>query len=242
MDFVAAIRSESDRFYAVADGADPSSPVASCPGWSIADLVWHLGEVHWFWASIIETRATSPDAVEASKPERPTSYESLVAWGRGEVDHLLSALSSTADEETVWTWSPPHQTVGFIRRHQVQEAAVHRWDIEAAAGAAVPSAVEAVAAADAIDELLAVTLPWGVRPDKPLSGSVHLHCTDVAGEWLVAGDGRVTAEHAKGDAALRGTASDLLLAIFKRVGLEGRVEVLGDAAVAEELLARLDMA
>jgi hypothetical protein len=127
----------------------------------------------------------------------------------------------------------------------VQEAAVHRWDIEAAAGVpSGPSAIDGVAAADSIDELLAVTLPWGVRADKPLSGSVHLHCTDVSdgtGEWLVAADGRVTAEHAKGDAALRGTASDLLLAIFKRIGTE-TLDIVGDEAVARELLARLDMA
>jgi hypothetical protein len=66
MDYLAAIRSESDAFYATATGVtDPSLRVASCPDWSIADLVWHLGEVHWFWSTIIETRATSPHGVEA---------------------------------------------------------------------------------------------------------------------------------------------------------------------------------
>lgn len=239
------IRAESDAFYRIADGADPSLPVVSCPDWSVGDLVWHLGEVHWFWATIVETRASRPDSVEALKPARPAEYGSLVAWGRGEVEHLLSALSATDDDVPVWTWWPPHQTVGFIRRHQVQEAAVHRWDIEAAAGGAgaspAPAAIDGAAAADSIDELLSVTLPWGVRADKPLSGSVHLHCTDVPGEWLVHADGRVEAVHGRGDAALRGTASDLLLAIFKRVGTEA-VETLGNEAVALELLSRLDMA
>lgn len=93
-------------------------------------------------------------------------------------------------------------------------------------------------AADSIDEVLAITLPWGVRPDKPLLGSVHLHATDATGEWLVHTDGRVERAHAKGDVALRGTASDLLLALYQRVPLE-TVEVIGDGAVAHELVARL---
>jgi hypothetical protein len=78
-----------------------------------------------------------------------------------------------------------------------------------------------------------------VRPDKALPGSVHLHCTDSEGEWLVHPDGRVEAIHAKGDAAIRGPASDLLLALYTRVPLSA-VEVIGDAGLAAELVARIN--
>ncbi len=50
--------------------------------------------------------------------------------------------------------------------------------------------------------------------------TIHLHCTDGEGEWLItrAGDDVVvTREHAKGDVAARGTASDLLLFLWGRV-------------------------
>ena len=47
-------------------------------------------------------------------------------------------------------------------------------------------------ASDSIDEFLTVSLPYGVNHTKPLSGSVHLHCTDVAEEWFIERDGRVT--------------------------------------------------
>src|SRR4051794_30147985 len=116
MDFLAAIRRESDRCYVAADHADPTLNVTSCPGWTIADLVWHLGEVHWFWSSIIETRATDPEQVEAAKPPRPTGYPELIAWGRAQADRMISLLEHNDDATSVWTWSPPHQTVGFIRR------------------------------------------------------------------------------------------------------------------------------
>jgi uncharacterized protein (TIGR03083 family) len=151
---------------------------------------------------------------------------------------MIALLEQSDDATPVWTWSPPHQTVSFIRRHQVQEAAVHRWDIQfAARNAADPIPPEV--ASDAIDEVLAVTLPWGVDDDRPLSGTVHIHCTDTEGEWFIEPDGSVQRAHRKGDVALRGPASDLLLVAFKRVGLE-RLEVFGDESLAGELLGRFD--
>lgn len=240
MDFHEAIRRESERFYATADGADPGRPVPSCPEWNIADLVWHLGETHWFWGTDIEMRASDPEEVERSKPERPGGYGDLVAWGRAQADRMIRLLEATPDSVAVWTWALDESShdVGFVRRHQVQEAAVHRWDIEAAATGR-PQPIEADVAADSVDEVLAFTLPWGVRPDQPLAGSVHLHCTDVAGEWFVHPDGRVEPIHAKGDAAIRGTASDLLLALYTRVPIDD-LELIGDASLAHELVARIN--
>ena len=240
MDFLAAIRRESDRFAELAEGADPTGHVPSCPEWSIADLVWHLGEVHWFWGTDVELRASSPGEIEPRKPARPDGYAELVGWARAQADRMIQLLASTADDVPVWTWAleETDHNVGFVRRHQVQEAAIHRWDLEqAVTGTAAP--VDAETAADSIDEILAITLPWGVRKDKPLGGTVHLHCTDVDGEWFVAADGAVERTHAKGDVALRGTASDLLLGLYARIPLD-TLDVIGDTALAEELLDRLN--
>ncbi len=63
---------------------------------------------------------------------------------------------------------------------------------------------------------------------------MHLHRTDGDGEWMFAGDGEggvtVTHEHGKGDAAVRGTAANLLLWIWGRPA-DG-LECFGDAEVA----------
>jgi uncharacterized protein (TIGR03083 family) len=240
MDHVAAIRRDSERFYAIAERADPTGAVPGCPGWDIGELVWHLGEVHWFWGTVVESRASSPVQIEERKPGRPATHPDTVAWGRAQADRMLELLEATPDDVTVWTWAMQEsdQNVGFVRRHQVQEAAIHRWDIErAATGSAQP--IEPDVASDSIDEVLAITLPWGVRADKPMPGSVHVHCTDVEGEWFIHPDGRVEAIHAKGDAALRGTASDVLLALYTRVPL-GELDVIGDESLAHELIARLN--
>jgi uncharacterized protein (TIGR03083 family) len=239
MDFLAAIRSESDLFYSTADNADPTLSVPSCPAWTIEDIVWHLGEVHWFWGTDIETRATDPESIDTAKPPRPTGYQELIAWGRSQADRMISLLEQNDDMTTVWTWSPPHQTVGFVRRHQVQEAAVHRWDIQNAAKQSSPDPVDAEVASDSIDELLAVSLPWSINDKKPLPGRVHIHCLDTEGEWSIQPNGHVEPIHAKGDVALRGTASDLLLASFKRVGIDN-LEVIGDEALAREFIERIN--
>lgn len=239
MDFLAAIRRDSDRFYATAERADPALPVAGCPGWAVGDLVWHLGECHWFWGTDVELRASGPEEIEQAKPERPAGYGEVTAWGRAQADRLVHLLETTPDDVPVWTWALDDgaHNVGFVRRHQVQETAVHRWDIERAVdGRGRP--IEPDVAADSVDEVLAITLPWGARPDKPLPGSVHLHCTDTEGEWFVHPDGRVEPIHAKGDVAIRGTASDLLLALYGRVPLAD-LDVIGDESLAHELVARI---
>jgi uncharacterized protein (TIGR03083 family) len=232
MDFLDAIRRESDLFYATADAADPTLAVPSCPGWNIADLTWHLGEVHWFWATDIETRASDPAHMETAKPARPSEHHELIAWGRSQADRLIQILEATADDVPVWTWAlgESDHSVGFIRRHQVQEAAVHRWDIQTAAMLA-PAPIAQDVASDAIDEFLGITLPWCVRVDKPLPGTVHIHCTDTQGEWFVQSDGSVERVHARGAVALRGTASGIVLALYKRIPIEN-IEIIGDAPLA----------
>ena len=241
MDHLDAIRRESERFYAIADSADPSLGVPSCPGWDIADLVWHLGEVHWFWATDIEMRATDSEQVENVKPERPADYRDLIAWGRAQAAFLLRILQDTADDVAVWTWAldDADHSVGFIRRHQVQEAVVHRWDIQSAASAAQPDPVAPDAAADSIDEFLAISVPWVVSGEKPLPGSVHIDCTDTDGEWFVEPNGTVERMHEKGSVAVRGPAGDLLLALYKRIPLDV-LDVVGDASLARLFVERMN--
>jgi uncharacterized protein (TIGR03083 family) len=241
MDFLRSIRQDGGLFYTTALVADSSLGVPSTPDWTIADLVWHLGEVHWLWATDIELRASDPEQIEASKPARPTTYADVTAWGRSQLDRMIKLLESTPDDVAVWTWAlnESDHTVGFIRRHQVQEVAVHRWDLQSAATNRDPDPIDAEVASDSIDEFLSISLPWGVNDKKPLPGSVHLHCIDVAGEWFISPNGTVERAHAKGDVAVRGTASDLLLALYNRINIDD-LDVIGDASLASQLVESVD--
>ena len=98
--------------------------------------------------------------------------------------------------------------------------------------------IDAALASDGIDEFLHV---MAVRPSEGahLDGSVHIHCTDVAGEWttrLVDGSLVTAREHAKGDCALRGPADVLYRALWRRADL-AQVDVVGDADVARQFVA-----
>jgi hypothetical protein len=110
-----------------------------------------------------------------------------------------------------------------VARHQVQEAAVHRWDAEAAAGDVTPLAPDA--AADAIDEFLAVSL--GDALDA-LEGSVTITASDTDARWNVGRAGGPVAD-------LVGTASDVLLVLYRRVDHD-TLTIEGDPELAATFL------
>ena len=115
---------------------------------------------------------------------------------------------------------------------------MHRWDAERASGTTAP--INEKLAADGIDEFLTVLAPYRFASEDgiDLGGSIHLHCTDVDGEWTIHTDDGVLCvhrEHGKGDVAVRGPASQLLLVVFQRLGTDAdSVEVFG----APEILDR----
>src|SRR5436305_1336165 len=130
-------------------------------------------------------------------------------------------------------------TAALSRRRKPHETAVHRWDAQSALGR--PDPVTAPLAADGIAEVVELLLPLAVPEPRTghALGTLHLHCTDTTGEWLLSmPDGRleVTPGHAKGDAALRGEASELFLTCWGRRSGSGP-EILGDKAVAQAWLA-----
>ncbi len=235
---VEAIRHHS---LALADAAEGNfeSVVGCCPGWDVADLVWHLRGVHYFWGSIVDGLVQDPNLVPDI--ERPTDNERLLADFRAGVVWLADVLANTDQAASVWTWS--HQKdVAFVTRHQVQEAAVHRWDAEMAAGEHIE--VEPDLAADSVDEFLEHSTPGRYKEAVPLSGSVHLHATDTDGEWVIKEDAdrnlSIVRGHEKADVALSATASDLLLTLYRRIGID-HADIHGDKLVLSRFLARTDL-
>jgi hypothetical protein len=123
------------------------------------------------------------------------------------------------------------------------ETAIHRWDAETAHAVTTP--IDAGVGVNGIEELLDSYLPLSLtqKAGGDLGGSLHLHATDVdaagegEGEWLVRVDGgtaEVRHEHEKGDLAIRGAASDLLLLMWGRLQLDAAAfETFGDAAILD---------
>jgi uncharacterized protein (TIGR03083 family) len=234
-DYLGVLRREGEAFAdSVATAMEKT--IASCEPWLGTDLLWHMTEVHYFWKFIVETHAMNPDGyVPRSKP---ADNDLLTEYRTGLIE-LINALSSIDPSRTCWTWAGIHDVAWVIRR-MAHETAVHAWDSHRAAGNTAE--IDAVLASDGIDEFVHVMLMNdGREGEGTLSGSVHIHCTDVSGEWLIipteSSEIIVTREHAKGDCALRGSAQDLLLALWRRVPMSS-IEVIGNADVAHQFLNR----
>ena len=237
-EFLAALDRDSAAFLDACEVAGLTTKVTGCPGWDVADLLWHLTEVQHFWRTMVSERLPSPDGYE--RPPRPVP-EGLPAMYRRGRDELLAALAEVDPATPVWTWSDD-KTAAFVIRRMAQETAVHLWD--AATAADVVNPLEADLASDGIDEFLAYFTADIVDGAEPVGGSVHIHCGDVPGEWTIRelDDGAlsVTREHAKGDCAIRGPASDILLTLWRRLPLSV-CDVVGDADVAARFVARTSL-
>jgi uncharacterized protein (TIGR03083 family) len=229
-----AIRRETAAL-AAAVAHDPSATVAWCPGWAVSDLVAHMGTVQRWAAEIV--RSATPDPIEWSAERWPAPPPAdmpdwLVAGG----DALIDVLETADPDGDVWTLLGAGRNA-FWSRRQAHEVSVHRWDGEMSArSAATP--LDADLAGDGLDEAMTVFVPRRRRRSKVegTGETLHLHRTDGPGEWLLTFTPdamTITAEHAKGDVAVRGTGSDLLLWIWGRPVPD--IEVFGDAALLDRL-------
>lgn len=240
MDYAAAYLDENRAFSELFRGADESTPVPTCPGWTLGQLLRHVGRGDRWSAQIVRDRLQEFldfRSVEGGKP--PPDPDGAIPWLRGGAQRLVDAVESTGAETPVWTFLGPRAANWWVRR-RLHETAVHRADAAFALGNEFT--LEPGVAADAITEWLErLALQAGTNGPLPLEdgNTVHLHATDPglgeAGEWTVGVDGGKVAwshEHGKGSVALRGTATDLLLAILRRVQLaETGIELFGDEAV-----------
>jgi len=233
-DFITALDRDSAAFLEACEVAGLTTAVTYCPGWNVADLLWHLTEVHHFWRSMVAERRDTWEGY--AEPTRPVP-EGLLAMYRHGRDELVSTLSGCEPATPVWTWTNDH-TAGWVIRRMAHETAIHTWDAVEAAG--MPNPIDPELASDGIDEFLAYFIGGAAEGAEPVNGSVHIHCGDVAGEWTIrpteAGGFDVSREHAKGDCAIRGSASNILLALWRRLPLSA-VDIVGDADVAARFVA-----
>jgi uncharacterized protein (TIGR03083 family) len=230
---VAAIERHSAGF-AEATRENLSAPVEHCPGWSVADLVWHLTEVHWFWATIAEERSASPPDESRCPPRADDA--GLVGVFEAGAGRLADVLRAADQSAACWTWAA-QRDVAFVTRHQVQEAAVHHWDAVHAAGGALP--IEPAVAADSVDEFLTFSVSSDADhedpPGEPLAGTFVVRAADTGDAWtLTDGDLPGTVRVSAGATAaptLEAAAGDLLLWLYGRVDLD-------TSAVPADLLSR----
>lgn len=232
---------ECDRVAALS-ADDAEVPVPAISEWSVEKLVRHVTFVHRMACAALTSSAS--DGMRAaiagvSKPERgPRAFDDY----RESAATMLERYASVDPEQAVATWQGVGTPEYWVRR-QLHEVTVHRFDLQdalCARGGPKPDRADPDAAADGVAEwaeafLTRVPL---TQLDGVAGRTVHLHTDDGTGMELFldfTGDAVVvTREHRKGDVALRGSAEDMLLAVWRRRPLDV-LDIVGDGTVAHAL-------
>ncbi len=246
MDYTAAFLDENRAFGEVVRGGDPSTPVATCPGWNLEKLFRHVGRGDRWAAQIIADRldhSLDPRSIEDGRP--PADPDGVVSWLHAGAQRLVDAVEQAGMETPVWTFLGKRPAYWWIRR-RLHEVTVHRADAALALG--LDHTVAPELADDAISEWLEVMAAQAGRDGASLplkeGQRMHLHATDpglgASGEWTInAVDGRLVwaHDHDKGAVALRGEAGDLLLAITRRMPVaDTGITTFGDTTVWQNWL------
>ncbi|MYS24024.1 MULTISPECIES: maleylpyruvate isomerase family mycothiol-dependent enzyme [unclassified Streptomyces] len=238
--WLARIEERSAAFRDAVGAADPQARVPGCPDWTTRDLAAHLGGVQRFWAATVSAGpARRPPSEEAVADREPTGE--LLAWSARSTALLLDALRAAGPDTPCWTWwaaSGRPATAGAVARHQVQEAAVHTRDAQEAAGA--PEPLPPAVALDALDEFLQVG--FGSMDGWPHSPARVVLAADEGPAWTLILDPTGASAVRGGDgpragAVLAGPASDLLLALYRRVPWDGAaLRLTGDPELVRQLV------
>lgn len=218
--------------------------VPSCPGWTLAELVRHVGAVHrWAFAIVdghLDGRAREMfgrQLDEAALADAVDDQE-LADWFAAGHRSLVEALGRTAQDAQFWTFGDGPSPGAFWTRRQAHETAIHAIDAQLAL--TTPDQVAPLPtwfALDGIAEMMEVfvTRP-GAQARSTEPRTMLIAPTDDDVRWLVTiGPDAVTAARADrdqpGDATLSGTAHNLYSALWNRSPIEP-VAISGDSAVA----------
>ena len=224
-DLIAALEAEGEALAAAASELPFGATVPTCPAWTVADLLAHAGL---FTAQVAGKPWAGNDPYAFTLAEVPDP-SNRVEWYRGLVrdcaDALGRALSGDHDGLPQHLIDKPMPFAGMLAR----EIPVHRWDMENAAGDARP--LPGVVAAAGLKAMLENFLPSVWRGVTAAGKCVHLVASDIDERWTISfTDEGPIFEHGESAATpgvtVTGTASDLMLMMFRRPG--GNARLAGD--------------
>lgn len=241
------LRAHGDALLDALATGPAAAPVPTCPDWNLRDLVHHVGRVH-HWATTILRTGAGPNHPSV----RAEDGEDIGEWYAERLQQLLDTLAHTDPDTPTWGCGPRYVTARFWSRRQVHETGMHRVDAELAIGRS--PVIDPLLAVDGVSEVFDVMMPrvaerTGTTPTLP--APVLLDCTDRPERWLLRSEdanGSPATPEALGPdlpddvaatavAAVRGRASDLWLALWRRDAAAGSAPAIdGDAEVARALL------
>jgi uncharacterized protein (TIGR03083 family) len=215
--------------------ADWSTPVPTCPGWTVLQVLRHVGRGDRWAAQILREGGdgdVDPRQVPDGRP--PDDVQGAIEWFSAGPRALLDAVTSVGPSTPVWTFVGPRPAEWWIRR-RLHEATVHRADVALAVG--LRYELEPWLAADGISEWLSlVDFLQSSNGGSDSGETLELQATDgesAASAWSIGSPG------SSPNVALRGRSADLLLALTgRRRPEEADLVVTGDQEQWDRWLSR----
>lgn len=220
----------------VTTAPDRTTPVPTCPDWTLHDLAEHIGQGRRSWAATVTAGPEATGRIP-STDTAPTDTTELHHWLATSTTQLHDALQQAGPDRPTWTWwgdSQSPQTSGAVARHQLQEITVHTYDAQLTTGD--PQPLPTHIALDGVDEFLhtvsSTTAPW---PHPPVTLGFH---TTEGPTWHLRLDtdgARAGAGPNDATTTVTGTASDLVLLFYGRRDL-GDLTLTGDPVHFDRLI------
>jgi uncharacterized protein (TIGR03083 family) len=111
------------------EGADPAAPVPTCPGWTLTELVEHIGSTQRWVATLVAEAITDPGAAFAlGWAEAPADPSRWPGWLLEGADGLQRTFEAATDGRAVFDPSGGDDGVTFWSRRSFGEISVHRID------------------------------------------------------------------------------------------------------------------
>ncbi len=249
--YVKAVVEQTSTLADWVHGRDAAARVPTCPKWSLADLVDHVGAVQRMVTMLVGERLSEPSRAFAAYVPAPTDSAQWRAWLTDGAAEAKEAFEAAADDTPVWDPSGGAAGVPFWSRRLFGEASVHRADAAVTLGMRYELAPEhAVGAIEDWLDTMTSRGYWENRPDfaDGMRGSgqtLHFHATDASGEWVARREPDMVVlerTHTKADVAVRGPATELLLVISRRRRLADAptLDVHGDGALFDHWIEHMD--
>ncbi|WP_157474587.1 maleylpyruvate isomerase family mycothiol-dependent enzyme [Parafrankia sp. EUN1f] len=238
-----ALLTETDLLADLYRDRDPTTPVPTCPGWTLAQLVAHVGGAHRWTATMVTHRSTENiDYATVPDVRRPHDQQAAVEWLRDSARQIITAVDATGAEVPVWTPFAGLRPAQWWIRRRLHEVTGHRADALLALGRDVVMAP--AVAADGLSELLdliASGAPWFATPLDD-ENTLTLTATDTAAGWSITRSGDTvtwTGVPAAATVTVSGAAVDLYLLALRRISAaDTRLTVSGDPKVLDTWLDR----
>lgn len=223
MDHVETFVDAAEGLVEAVGRSDLAAPVPTCPGWSTYDVVVHLGNVHGWAATVVETGIESPEQHDQPRSRR---IGVVADWYAGKAGDLYQVLREADPGSACWSFSRFHRTRGFWPRRQTHETLIHLVDVDQAGGRT--SRLPAQVAADGVGEVLEVFLPRMRDRGFPaaLTAPLSLALSDTGHAWTVSPQvdaaPLIAAGVAPGADVVEGPAAVVFQVLWKRLPMLDR--------------------